>query len=169
MDSDTMYEKLMNASLNFVSYRPRSKKELGEFLQKTLKRWKTEGNFIVEKVTTRLIELGYIDDAKFASWWITQRSAHKPKGLRALQFELQAKGIPPAITAQTFSQFQTQEDGVSELDLAKKAVQKKLALWAHLPNIEQKKKIYSYLASRGFGSETIGKIIDEIAKKAYNE
>lgn len=168
MDSETLYEKLMNASLNYVSYRPRSQREVESYVAKILKRWKVDDASVAEKVLARLVELGYLDDIKFASWWISQRSAHRPKGLRALQFELSAKGISPAVSAVAFTKFQNQEDGASELDLAKKAVQKKLVVWARLPIIEQKKKIYSFLASRGFGSESIGKIIDELAKKAYN-
>lgn len=168
MNEETLYEKLMNASLNYVSYRPRSQKEVESYIAKMLKRWKVEDEAVGEKIIMRLAELGYLDDFKFASWWISQRSTHRPKGLRALQFELSSKGISPAVSAEAFRIFQNQEDGVSEPDLAKKAVQKKLVVWAHLPIIEQKKKVFTFLASRGFGSESIGKIIDELAKKAYN-
>lgn len=168
MDSETLYEKLMNASLNYVSYRPRSQKEVESYIAKMLKRWKVEDASVTEKIISRLIELGYLDDFAFASWWVSQRSAHKPKGLRALQFELSAKGVSPDVCGRAFTAFQNQDDGVSELDLARKAIQKKLVVLARLPIIEQKKKIYSFLASRGFGSESIGKIIDELTKKAYN-
>jgi regulatory protein len=168
MDSETLYEKLMNASLNYVSYRPRSRKEVDAFILKTLARWKTEGAFIVEKVIARLVELGYVDDMKFAMWWITQRSSHRPKGLRALQFELQSKGIAASVTAAAFAEVQSQEGAESEFDLAKKAIQKKIDQLGRLPIIEQKKKIYSYLATRGFGGNIIAKIIDELTKKEYN-
>ena len=169
MDSDTLYEKLMTKTLNFVSYRPRSRREVEIFIDKSLKRMKTEGVSVVEKVITRLTELGYIDDIKFATWWISQRNSHRPKGLRALQFELQSKGIASDATAVAIASIQKSPDGGSEIDLAKKAVQKKLPMWAYLPSIEQKKKIYSFLSLRGFGSGTISKIIDELVKKAYNE
>jgi regulatory protein len=169
MDSDTLYDTLMNKTLNFVSYRPRSRREVVSYIEKSLKRMKTEGAFVVEKVLTRLTELGYVDDVKFATWWISQRNSHRPKGLRALQFELQSKGIAPASTAAAVAAVQKSPDGESEIDLAKKAVQKKIVLWAYLPIIEQKKKIYSFLSIRGFGSGTISKIIDELGKKEYNE
>ncbi len=169
MDSEIVYEKLMNASLNFVSYRPRSQKEVAEFIAKTLKRWKVEGGEDVRgRVITRLIELNYLDDVKFATWWIAQRSAHRPKGPRALQFELQAKGISSAIIAEVFQNISEDQDSPSEFELAQKAIQKKRMLWNSLPEIEQKKKAYSFLALRGFSAVTISKIIDGLAKKAYN-
>lgn len=169
METDDLYQKLMNKTLNFVSYRPRSRREVESYIDKSLKRMKTEGAFVVEKVLTRLSELGYVDDIKFATWWISQRNSHRPKGLRALQFELQSKGIAPASTAAAYDAVQKSPNGESEIDLAKKAVQKKIVLWKNLPIIEQKKKLYSFLSVRGFGSGTISKIIDELGKKAYNE
>ena len=130
---------------------------------------KTEDAVVVENVLTRLTELGYVDDVKFASWWISQRNSNRPMGLRALQFELQSKGISPGATATAYTAIQQSSDGESDVDLAKKAVQRKIVLWSYLPIIEQKKKIYSFLSLRGFGSDSIGKIIDEIGKKAYNK
>lgn len=167
MDSP-YYEKLVNAALRFVSYRPRSEKELIDFLLKKLQRWKVAGTVLVKKVVERMRELGYVDDEKFAAWWRDQRVDFKPKGKRFIALELTRKGIQREIIESTLSTRQENIEPFNELTGAQKVIRKKLVLWAKLPLIEQKKKTYTFLAQRGFSSETIEKIIDEIGEKDYN-
>ncbi len=151
----TEYEKLLQAAIRFVSYRPRSEKEIRDFLKKKLKKWKVFGAAAVDKVIARLTELGYVDDAKFAAWWVEQRQTFNPKGKRLIAHELKAKGVG----------LDDVNIAVDEVEAARQAVQKKLSLWEKLPSLEQKKKIYAFLGRRGFDGETIGSIIDEIAGK----
>ena len=146
------YEKLMNAALRFVSFRPRSEKELTDFLSKNLTKWKVSGSGLLKNVIERMRELGYVDDRKFADWWITQRNSFRPKGKRAIQFELKRRGVE-------------QDVQFDETESAQKAISKKLVLWSRLPIIEQKKKTYTFLAQRGFSFQTINRIIDGLGKK----
>jgi regulatory protein len=155
----SLYESLMRSAYRFVSYRPRSEKELKEFLKKKLSTWKVAGQLSVEKALERMRELGYVDDKKFVSWWVEQRNSFRPKGTRLLKMELLQKGIDRDLLG---------EMSVDEREGAQKAIRKKIVLWAQLPIIEQKKKVYTFLAQRGFSSDTIGAIIDEIGKKDYN-
>lgn len=135
------YENLMNAAMRFVSYRPRSEKEIADFLQKKLKKWKVAGSEMVAKVMDRLTELGYIDDKKFADWWIEQRSTFRPKGKKLLELELRAKGV-------------NVETHVDEVELAKRAIEKKRHVW-------EKEKLYNFLFRRGFSSSVIDDILRE--------
>ena len=150
------YEKLVNASLRFVSYRPRSEKELKEFLTKKIIKWKLSGALLVQKVIDRMRELGYIDDEKFAVWWLGQRTTFKLKGNRVIELELRAKGVPKAIIDPVLATREPQ----SALEDAKKAIARKEAIWAKLPPLERKKKLYDYLGRRGFDFDTIAKLID---------
>lgn len=159
------YEKLVNAALRFVSYRPRSEKELNDFLTKKLARWKVAGGLLINKVVNRMRELGYVDDRKFAVWWVDQRMSFKPKGRRFIAMELTRKGISRETIEDVLEAAGGGQKTFSELKGAQKAIQRKLVLWARKPIIEQKKKVYTFLAQRGFSSDTIGKIIDEIDKK----
>ncbi len=160
------YEKLVGLALRFVSFRPRSQKELTEFLAKKMSKWKVVGAPLLQKVIERMRELGYVDDPKFVSWWITQRSVFRPKGKRALVAELRGKGISTAVIEEVFSGVSSED--FSEYESAKKSIGKKIVLWAKIPKIEQKKKMYTFLIQRGFSSEIIGRVIDEITKKDYN-
>jgi regulatory protein len=151
------YERLVNASLRFVSYRPRSEKEFTDFLTKKLTKWKVSGGVLIKKVIQRMRELGYVDDRAFAVWWVMQRADFKPKGRRFVAMELTRKGISRDLIEEV--------GGFDEFAGAKKAIEKKIVLWARKPVIEQKKKMYTFLTQRGFSSGTIGKIIDEVVKK----
>jgi regulatory protein len=157
MNPPDLYQKLLNASFRFVSYRPRSRHEVEAFLQKKLRKWKIEGWATLEKVAERLTELGYLDDLKFAQWWIEQRIAHRPKSFRVIKIELQQKGIDQEVIATLLSQAQN-----LEVTLARQAVKKKLRQWERLPRPMQKKKIYDFLLRRGFSGELIGRLIDEL-------
>lgn len=162
------YEKLINASLRFVSYRPRSERELNEFLTKKLTRWKVSGSLLIQKVIDRMRDLGYVDDVAFAKWWRDQRISFKPKGKRFIALELARKGIAREVTELVLTASEDEKGSFNEFESAKKAISKKIVKWRKMPVIEQKKKMYTFLAQRGFSSETIGKIIDETAKKEYN-
>jgi regulatory protein len=152
------YERLVNASLRFVSYRPRSEKELSDFLTKKLIKWNVSGTVLIIKVIERMRELGYVDDRAFAAWWCDQRANFKPKGRRYIAMELARKGVAREIIEEIGE--------IDEITGAKVAINKKIVLWARKPIIEQKKKMYTFLAQRGFSADTIQKIIDESVKKA---
>jgi len=172
MDEDTLYQKLLNAAFRFVSYRPRSSQEIRDFLTEKLTKWKTSGESILEKVLDRLQELSYLDDAKFAAWWIEQRQRFRPKGWRIIKEELRLKGISRGILAELEAEIsgrcnrgRDSIDHLSDRETARRALAKKLKFWQKLPILEQKKKIYAYLFRRGFDSDTIGSVIDEILQR----
>lgn len=149
------YEKLINAAFRFVSFRPRSEKEFRDFLLKKLQKRKIENKEVIEKAILRFRELGYIDDAKFVAWWVEQRSLHRPKGERLLKQELLSKGVDRKIIEEQMPQ-------TDQKELAKKTLKKIQERLKKLPILEQKKKIYNYLGQRGFDSETIVTVIDDI-------
>lgn len=151
------YERLVNAAIRYISFRPRSRKELTDFLDKKLTRWKVFGPGLRSKVITRMEELGYVDDDKFASWWVEQRTAFRPKGNRVIEMELRAKGVPASVIASALASRGSQ----SLLAAARQAVAKKEDLWAKLPPLARKKKLYGYLGRRGFDSSTIARVVDD--------
>lgn len=171
----TLYEKLINASFRFVSFRPRSEKELKDFLQKKMLKWKVVGRRSLATVLERLRQLGYLDDYKFALWWIEQRRKFKPKGRRQIMLELRQKGVNPQVIEGVL-QSETDAGSVDshsrasspEIIDAQNAIAKKIAIWKEFPAVMRKKKIYDFLARRGFSTRTIFHVIDELGQKDYN-
>lgn len=184
LSDQDLYQKLLESSFRFVSFRPRSKKEVRDFLLKKLSRFSATPisslvtptyvgvqPSLIERVIARLRDLGYVDDAKFAAWWVDQRQSHKPKGARLIAQELKAKGISDdfvkTLLVKQRGQYSCGRNDIDtddEVTLARRAIAKKVPLWQKLPKLEQKKKIYGFLGRRGFDTETIYCVVDEVAR-----
>lgn len=150
---EVLFDKFFNGSLRFLSYRPRSEKEVRDNLVK--KKAPVE---IIETIIERLKEHKFIDDKEFASWFVEQRTAAKPKAARIIKMELKQKGISEEII----------DDlplVIDDLVNAKKLLDKKFARYKDLERDEIYKKLGSFLARRGFDWDTIKKAIDETFTK----
>lgn len=143
------FGKLFNKALNFISYRPRSEWEV-RF------KFRTEDPQNVDKIVDRLKLIGQLNDENFVKWFIDQRSTFKPKGKHALRFELAHKGVSREIVDKAL-----QEDTSSEFELALLAASKKTRL-------KDPDKLTRFLASRGFGWETIRLVVEKTLKKEYD-
>lgn len=157
-----VYERLINASIRFVSYRMRSEKEIRDFLEKTLTRHHTTAPSVVLHVIERLTELGYVNDDEFAKWWVGQRTGRKSKGARVIRMELVQKGIDPERIERAILLGMTGER--TENELAKVAAEKKCERWQALPELSRKRKLVEYLTRRGFSSATVWSVVDDIIK-----
>lgn len=149
LTSKNEFQKILDKVYRFVSLRPRSRKEIEIYLKK-----KKASPDLVEKIFRKLEKLGYLDDKAFAEWWIEQRSTFRPKGKIALKAELRQKGVDKKLVDELI-------DGeVDELNMAQKALAKRLKNFKKLPQLEFRQKITTFLSYRGFSYSTIKKIID---------
>ena len=147
-------DKLYDQALRFLSYRPRSEKEIRDYLVK-----KGANQKINRAIIAKLKKQNLINDQAFTQWWIDQRSRFRSKGKWALLMELLQKGIKKeVIEASLFSDQQ-------ELVLAKKAARKKMKAYHNLESVERRQKMTGFLNRRGFSWETIKKALEEISKK----
>lgn len=153
-----IYERLIGVAIRFVSYRPRSERELQNFLERKLTKSQTYADFtVLEKVRARMSQLGYLNDATFARWWVEQRQAFKPKGGRLIAMELLAKGVSREIISEVLP--------ADSIQTAAMVLVKKMPSWRSYSADQQKKKAYSFLYRRGFDSQTIARVVDESFKK----
>jgi regulatory protein len=83
-DLDRLYDRV----LNFLSYRPRSVKEVRDYLRK-----RNAESEIVDALIARLEAAGFLDDREFAEFWVSNRQRFSPRGDRGLTYELRNKGI----------------------------------------------------------------------------
>jgi regulatory protein len=160
-------ERLLNKTLRFLSFRPRSEKEIRDHLlwKGKLKELKSEVEkrqyeISVEEVIKKLKKLEQIDDAKFASWWVDQRNRFKPRGPSMLRSELFAKGVAKEIID---SKIKTSEE--SQFKQALAAASKKVGLYKKLDLQDFRVKLGQFLARRGFDWQTIKKVVDTFSKK----
>lgn len=162
--------RLTEKILKFLSFRPRSEKEITDhFLYKAKLRDLSE--IELPKYQTSLLKaiqkvknLGLVNDRDFISWWIEQRNRFKPRGQRLLKLELVQKGIDRTLIEEFF----TLEAEFEHRELALKAIEKKLPSLSKLPTLEFKKKVTDFLLRRGFDWPTIQGLIDTLKTKKYN-
>lgn len=146
--------RLTNLALNFLSTRPRSEKEISDYLTRKIavyediKFSEAKQSFLIPQVIAKLKKYDYINDSEFAKWWVKSRINSKSKGILQIKLELAQKGIDRQIIDDVLA-------GVDQGNLAKEVLSKKFGKWQNLPFLEKKKKAYAYLAARGFDFETI--------------
>ena len=153
--------KLFEKALRFLSFRPRSEKEIRDHLQKKFRVSKFESQISVDQifddVLDRLRHLGYVNDLEFSQWWVEQRQTHSPRGLRLIKSELFQKGIAQEIIDKVLP-----EDKEGEIERALKAATKKLRSY-DLESWESKQKMSQFLARRGFDWEVIKETLERLA------
>lgn len=142
------FQKVLNKTFRLISRRPRSEKEIRDYLKR-----KKSPLRLIEEVIKKLKKLKQIDDSTFASWWVEQRSTFRPRGKFGLTMELRQKGVDKEIIKKVV------EEKVEELPLAKKLAQKKFKSYKNLPREERYQKMSAFLARRGFSWETIKKVV----------
>lgn len=148
--------KLMERMYRLWSIRQRSEKEVRDYLKV-----KKISQLVADSLIEALKKKSMINDLEFAKAWVEARRRSKQKGIKAIKAELYQKGIDKEIIAEVLSQ----SDSVSEEELAKKAIEKKMRSWKNLPMQELKKKAFDFLTRRGFEFEISRKTIEMIFKK----
>lgn len=147
-------DKILVKVYRFLSYRPRSEKEIRDYLAK-----KKTSPLLTSLVIRTLEEQKYLDDREFTQWWVDQRIKFRPVGERVLKAELSQKGISKEIVEEVVS---CQLSVTSSRDLALKAAKKKLHRCKGLDQTEFRRKMGAFLARRGFDWETIREVTEKI-------
>lgn len=151
------FERFYNKALEFLSFRPRSEKEVRDKLK--TKQVEPE---VIEKIIAKLKEKRFINDEEFAKGWIEGRLRFKPRSTRLIVLELKQKGIKRDLIDKLITNSSL---SANDLESAKKLVEKRIARVKSLPKQEIYQKLGRYLASKGFNWDTIKKSIDEILDK----
>ena len=143
-------EKAYERALNFLSYRPRSEAEVRRNLRK-----KDVEDEVVEVVIERLTRAELVDDGEFARYWVENRVQFKPRGARALHYELRQKGIADSIIADALV-------GLDEEIAARQVAEAGARRMAHLEPRDFRRKLSAYMARRGFSYAMITPLVEEL-------
>jgi len=143
----------------FLSSKPRTQKEVEERL-----RQKGVNENIISRVVEEIKNYGFINDLEYARSFVFDRARSKTVGKFALKQALLAKGISNEIIDQVLSE---RENVVDEFEIAlalanRKLKQIKSSKKKKRDKNEQKRKIYEFLARRGFDWDVINSVIRRI-------
>lgn len=156
LEIESQFGKLYGRALEYTMLRPHSAKEVRDYLwRKTrLTKYKSrtgeikerEGvsQTVADRVYKRLVEKGYIDDEKFARYWIENRNQTKGASRRKLISELRVKGVEQGI----IDKYLVESKRTDEDELQKVITKKR----RQYPDDQ---KFMQYLARQGFNYDDI--------------
>lgn len=146
------FSQARTTAFRLLKIRERSVQELRERLAR-----KNISRPIIERTVEYLLDKRFLNDESFARNWIRYRQA-RPFGPQRIKMELRQKGIAEEIIDQEIHcAFDNDQEEVV-LDLARRRA---LRYASDVPE-KRKKKVFDFLARRGFGLDLIKKAVKEI-------
>jgi len=134
--------------LNFLSFRPRTVKEVRD----RLKKYEVVDPAKQQLVIDRLHSKGYLGDLAFARWFIESRNAHRPRSPRMLAQELLSKGVGREDIASVIGETQSEDISIQTI------LTKKLGA-PRVLDLTEKQKINGYLGRLGYSWEAIKRVV----------
>jgi len=171
-------QQVYEFALNFLTYRPRSAREVEQRLRK-----KGFTPSQIDSAIERLKRQGYVDDHEFARFWINNRQTFSPRGPRLLRSELRQKGVSQEVVEEVLSEHREEQaqqaeqvaetasnntlqddepapgsDEATALALARK----RMRLLSNLDPLTRKRRLSGFLARRGYGYDTIDLVLRRV-------
>lgn len=138
--------KCLDKAYRFLSFRQRSEHEMWHKLAEKF------DEAVVEQAIETLKKYDYINDRKFATFWIENRKMGR--GKKALSFELKNKGIEKELIESSTNNINREEEIESALVLVSN--KKK---YRGLSGDEAYRKIGGFLSRRGYSYDVIKEVI----------
>lgn len=152
LEDESRFGKVYTRALEYCFMRPHSAKEVRDYLYRKTRDTRTKmgeikkgvSPSITQRVYERLCEKGYIDDEKFARYWVENRSLAKGASKRKLQAELRAKGLEIGVIEKYLAVSERNDEHELQKIITKKR--------RRYPDDQ---KFMQYLARQGFSFEVI--------------
>jgi len=167
-DIDTLIKEKVNQKiLNFISYKLRSEKEISNRLTQYLQRYKkikkSQKDKIRLELMERLEEINLINDDYFAENFVTQKiNSPKPASRMQIKQFLIKKGVPGKIITKALKLYTDDEEDRKII----KDARKKLITLKKLTKLQKKKRLYNYLAGKGYPFVKVRSVVDRIIEVA---
>ncbi len=154
------HNKVRQAALRYLSYRPRTCQEVREYLAR--KEFSEEN---VEKVLHELQQQGFLNDREFALAWVRERRNSKGHGPLRLRQELARKGI----AAKWIDEALAHTDEEEERQLAMKIAERRYLRICHEPWPKVERKLGQYLFRQGYPSEIVYSVLSDFRSRHEQE
>lgn len=149
-------ERAVTAALTFVSYRPRSEREVRDRL-----RLRDFSQPAIDQAVERMRGWEYLNDEEFARWWVENRGEHRPRGKRLLAGELRTKGVSSEVINEVLEAAE-----IDEFPAALEVARKRMNSLSGLEQQAQERRLGSYLARRGYGWDVVGPVLKTLFSEA---
>ena len=150
--------RAMDRAILLLSHRARATVEL----QRRLTRLEIPSKAIDEALA-RLTQLGYLDDASFARQLARGRMLASGQSRYRIRSELLRKGVDRA-TADTAIEETLSAEDVDERAIIERVAAKKARSLAGLDPQTRRRRLYAFLARRGFSVDDINRVVSRDAE-----
>lgn len=150
-------KRAVDSAARLLTTRPRSEQEI----RRNLTEHETPPP-VIDAAVARLIELGYVDDHAFATFWVQQRSAHKPLSPQALRYELRQKGVQDPIIAEVLGEVDPDES-------AARAARTRAGRLRGTTRREFRENLSGFLLRRGFQFSVVKSVINDLIESLNEE
>lgn len=150
----------MDAALGYLGFRARSVREMERYLDE-----KQYGEYEIMQVIDRLMELGYLNDARFASDFVSSRLRTKPMSRRHLREQLKKHELPREVIEDALAEITDEQ----ELDNAVACAEKYSEQYADLEERERSQRVTRRMLSRGFDYSTVRMAMEKLSMEAAEE
>jgi regulatory protein len=151
--SGTDLSKAKTSAFRFLKIRQRSVLELSQKLAA-----KGYEKATVEATVAFLLDKKFLDDHAFAKAWVRYRQA-RPYGPQRIRLELRQKGINEEFIKESLQEaFGDYAEDDVVLDLARR----RAARYQGIDPVKRRKRVFDFLARRGFGLDVINKAMKKI-------
>jgi len=152
-EKESGFGKLYVKALDYCLIRYRSQREINDYLKRKVYASRLKSNQyddnMASRVLERLIAKGYVDDQRFARYWVENRFQKKGVSRRRLSLELAKKGVSRELIDEVLS-----ETVRSDKDEIIKVINKKRNRY------KDNDKLKAYLIRQGFDYDLIQDSLD---------
>lgn len=156
--TDELLAKAQWLSYFYLQFRPRTEREMRDYLAKKKPKHKLT-DAVIDRMIETLKEENLINDQLFISWLVDRRSRTKQRSMMLLKRELIKHGVDKDLIQNFF-----EEKPLDELPLALQALKLRWRRFAGLEKRKRFEKAARFLQSRGFSYVIIKNAIAEIEK-----
>jgi len=150
-------------ALNMLAFRARSSSELARSLVR-----KGEEKAHVDWAIARLQEQGLLDDAAFARAFTRSKVVGGKQSRRRVEQELARKGVARTVAGEAIDDV-FEDEAVDQRSIVEEAARKKLRSLAGLEPAVQRRRLYAFLARRGYDLDDIRAAIDSVGAVAIED
>jgi regulatory protein len=150
-------------ALNLLAVRARSAAELARALVRI-----GGDRPMVDCAIARLQEQGLLDDAAFAQSFTRAKVLGANQSRRRVQQHLARKGVARDVSDAAIKVV-FEDEGIDQREMVERAARKKLRSLSKLEPAVQKRRLYAYLARRGFDAEYIRAAMEMLPRRSEKD
>ena len=143
------FGKLYQRTLEWALTRPRSSREIKDYLFRKVREKKLDEGYI-EEIVQKLKKKNYINDEAFSKWYVQNRFVKKGISKKRLKMELMKKGISAEIIEESLNERNDEEEIL-------KIIEKKRGRY-------DDEKLIQYLCRQGFSYQLAQNLVRDFGK-----